>query len=128
MTPRKQIEVSKQTREMLVKLFKTTKVSVWRALAFRDNSPKSQRIRKAAEQNGGLLLLLTPAMETMHDADGFIRQYFPNDVLIEADKNTGRVELLKRGQVVKAWEHVAITKFSEIHKEALALCGGNATL
>lgn len=28
MTPRKQIEVSKQTREMLVKLFKTTSVDI----------------------------------------------------------------------------------------------------
>lgn len=96
MTPRKQIEVSKQTREMLVKLFNTTSVSVWRALSFRDNSPKSQRIRRAAEQNGGVLLMLTPAMETIHDAGGFMRQYFPAGVMIEADTNTGRVELLKK--------------------------------
>ena len=128
MTPRKQIEVSKQTREMLVKTFKTTKVSVWRALAYRDNSPKSQRIRRAAELNGGVLLMLTPAMETMHDADGFLRQYFPNDVLIEANKKTGRVELLKRGKVVKSWDGIELTQFSEIHNEALALCGGKATI
>jgi hypothetical protein len=128
MTPRKQIEVSKQTREMLVKTFKTTKVSVWRALAYRDNSPKSQRIRRAAELNGGVLLMLTPAMETMHDADGFLRQYFPNDVLIEANKKTGRVELLKRGEVVKSWDGIALSQFSEIHNEALALCGGKATI
>lgn len=37
MTARKQIEVSKQTRKMLVKSFETTSVSVWRALSFRDN-------------------------------------------------------------------------------------------
>jgi hypothetical protein len=128
MTPRKQIEVSKQTREMLVKTFKTTNVSVWRALAYRDNSPKSQRIRRAAELNGGVLLMLTPAMETMHDAGGFLRQYFPNDVLIEANKKTGRVELLKRGEVVKSWDGIALSQFSEIHNEALALCGGKATI
>jgi hypothetical protein len=113
---------------MLVKTFKTTKVSVWRALAYRDNSPKSQRIRRAAELNGGVLLMLTPAMETMHDADGFLRQYFPNDVLIEANKKTGRVELLKRGEVVKSWDGIALSQFSEIHNEALALCGGKATI
>lgn len=128
MTPRKQIEVSKQTREMLVKTFKTTKVSVWRALAFRDNSPKSQRIRRAAEQNGGVLLMLTPAMETLHDAKGFMRQYFPADVMVECDKNTGRVELLKSGKVVKAWEHVQLTQFPEIHAEAVALCGNQTVI
>lgn len=125
MTPRKQIEVSKQTREMLVKLFKTTSVSVWRALSFRDNSPKSQRIRRAAEQNGGILLMLTPAMETIHDADNFMRQYFPAGVMIEADKNTGRVELLKNGRRVKSWDSVKLSEFPTIQQEAVKLCGNS---
>ncbi len=125
MTPRKQIEVSKQTREMLVKLFKTTSVSVWRALSFRDNSPKSQRIRRAAEQNGGILLMLTPAMETIHDADKFMRQYFPAGVMIEADKNTGRVELLKNGRCVKSWDSVKLSEFPTIQQEAVKLCGNS---
>ena len=123
MTPRKQIEVSKQTREMLVKLFKTTSVSVWRALSFRDNSPKSQRIRRAAEQNGGILLMLTPAMETIHDADSFMRQYFPAGVMIEADKSTGHIDLLKNGEVVKSWDGVKLSEFPTIQQEAVKLCG-----
>lgn len=126
MTPRKQIEVSKQTREMLVKLFNTTSVSVWRALSFRDNSPKSQRIRRAAEQNGGVLLMLTPAMETIHDAGGFMRQYFPAGVMIEADTNTGRVELLKNGRRVKSWDTVKLSEFPTIQQEAVKLCGNVA--
>lgn len=126
MTTRKQIEVSKQTREMLVKTFKTTSVSVWRALSFRDNSPKSQRIRRAAEQNGGVLLMLTPAMETIHDAGGFMRQYFPAGVMIEADTNTGRVELLKNGKAVKSWERVKLSEFPTIQQEAVKLCGNVA--
>lgn len=126
MTPRKQIEVSKQTREMLVKLFKTTSVSVWRALSFRDNSPKSQRIRRAAEQNGGILLMLTPAMETIHDAGGFMRQYFPAGVMIEADTNTGRVELLKNGKAVKSWDSVKLSEFPTIQQEAVKMCGNVA--
>ena len=123
MTPRKQIEVNKQTREMLVKLFNTTSVSVWRALSFRDNSQKSQRIRRAAEQRDGKLLMLTPAMETIHDAEGFMRQYFPAGVMTEADKNTGRVELLKNGEVVKSWDSVKLTELAAIQQEAVKLCG-----
>ena len=126
MTARKQIEVSKQTREMLVKTFKTTSVSVWRALSFRDNSPKSQRIRRAAELNGGVLLVLTAAMETIYDAGGFMRQYFPAGVMIEADKNTGHIELLKNGKAVKSWDDVMLSEFSTIQQEAVKLCGNVA--
>lgn len=125
MTHRKQIEVNKQTREMLVKRFKTTSVSVWRALSFRDNSPKSRRIRMAAYQNSGVLLVLTPAMETIHDADNYMRQYFPADVMIEADKNTGRVELLKNGEVVNSWDSVKLSEFPTIQQEAVKLCGNS---
>ena len=128
MKPRRQIEVSKQTREMLVKTFQTTAVSVWRALSFRDDSPKSQRIRKVAYQNRGVLLMLTPAMETIHDADNFMRQYFPGDVLIEANKNNGHVELLKNGEVVKSWDNILFRQIEEIQQEAVKLCGSYVTL
>ena len=128
MKPRRQIEVSKQTREMLVKTFQTTAVSVWRALSFRDDSPKSQRIRKVAYQNRGVLLMLTPAMETIHDADNFMRQYFPGDVLIEANKNNGHVELLKNGEVVKSWDNILFRPIEEIQQEAVKLCGSYVTL
>lgn len=128
MTPKRQIEVSKQTREMLVKSFKTTSVSVWRALSFRDNSPKSKRIRRAAEQNGGVMLMLTPAIETIHDADNFMRQYFPNGVLIEANKNTGHIELLKNGEVVKCWDNILFKQIEDIQQEAVKLCGCHVEL
>lgn len=123
MKPEKRIDVNKQTRELLVKMFNTTSVSVWRALSYRDNSPKSRRIRMAAYQNRGVLLVLTPAMETIHDADNYMRQYFPADVMIEADKNTGRVELLKNGEVVKSWDSVKLTELAAIQQEAVKLCG-----
>ncbi len=128
MKARKQIEVSKQVREMLVKTFKTTSVSVWRALTFKDNSAKSQRIRRAAEQNGGVMLMLTPAMETIHDADNYMRQYFPNDVLIEVNKKTGWCELLKRGEFVKCWDNISVTQLESIQQEAAQLCGVHVTL
>lgn len=123
MKPEKRIDVNKQTRELLVKMFNTTSVSVWRALSYRDNSPKSRCIRMAAYQNRGVLLVLTPAMETIHDADNYMRQYFPADVMIEGNKNTGRVELLKNGEVVKSWDSVKLTELAAIQQEAVKLCG-----
>lgn len=108
---------------MLVNTFKTTSVSVWRALSFRDNSPKSQRIRCAAYQNRGVLLVLAPAIETIHDADNYMRQYFPGDVMIEGNKNNGHVDLLKRGEVVKSWDNVHLSDLDGIQQEAAQLCG-----
>ena len=123
METRKQIEVDKKTREMLVKTFRTTSVSVWRALSFRDDSPKSRRIRHAAPQDGGVLLVLAPAVETIHDADNYMRQYFPGDVMVEINKNTNHVDLLKRGEVVKSWDDVYVSDLNGIQREAAALCG-----
>lgn len=120
---RKQIEVDKQTREMLVKTFKTTSVSVWRALSFRDNSEKSRRIRQAAYKNSGVLLLLAPAIETIHDSNNYMRQYFPGDVMIEVNKNDSHVDLLKRGEVVKSWDNVYVSDLDGIQREAAKLCG-----
>lgn len=123
MEAEKRIDVNKQVREMLVKTFKTTSVSVWRALSFRDNSPKSQRIRHAAYQNRGVLMVLAPAIETIHDADNYMRQYFPGDVMIEGNKNNGHVDLLKRGEVVKSWDNVYLRDLDSIQQEAAQLCG-----
>ena len=123
METRKQIEVDKKTREMLVKTFRTTSVSVWRALSFRDDSPKSRRIRYAALQNRGVLLVLAPAVETIHDADNYMRQYFPGDVMVEINKSTSHVDLLKRGEVVKSWDNVYVSDLNGIQREAAALCG-----
>ena len=123
METRKQIEVDKKTREMPVKTFRTTSVSVWRALSLRDDSPKSRRIRHAAIQHRGVLLVLAPAVETIHDADNYMRQYFPGDVMVEINKSTSHVDLLKRGEVVKSWDNVYVSDLNGIQREAAALCG-----
>ena len=34
-------------------------------------------------------MVVAPEMETMHDADGYIRQYFPNGAMLEIDKTSG---------------------------------------
>lgn len=120
---RRQIEVSQETRQELVKLFNTTAMSVWRALSFKNNSQTSKKIRKAAQEKGGKIIMLLPAIETIHDADNFMRQYFPNDVMIEANKNNGHVDLLKCGEIVKSWDNVYVSEIEKIQQEAIALCG-----
>ena len=58
---------------------------------------------------GGVLLLLTPAMETIHDKDGYMRQYFENGAMLEADKHTGTVQVFdKDGTVRREVKHCTI--------------------
>lgn len=120
----KYIAVTKENREFLVKAFKTTKVAVWRALTFADrggDSPRACKIRKLAQQRGGILMIASPAMETMHDSDDFMRQYFPNGVMLECDKNTGRVDIIKDGTSVKSYSHVMLDQIPAIQAEAQAM-------
>ncbi len=108
-TTRKQIEVTKEVRKDIKAAFKCSDVAIWRALSFALDTPLSQRIRKFARQKGGVLLLLTPAMETIHDKDGYMRQYFENGAMLEVNKNTGTVQVFdKDGMVRREVKHCTI--------------------
>lgn len=119
---RKQIEVTKEVREEIKAAFKCSNMAVWRALSFALDTPLSLRIRKFAKQKGGVLLLLTPAMETIHDKDGFMRQYFENGAVVEADKNTGTVQVFdKDGKVRHEVKHCMVEQLSDIQTIAAKL-------
>ena len=106
---RKQIEVTKEVRAEIKKAFKCSDMTLWRALNFSNDTPTSLRIRKFAKQKGGVLLLLTPATETIHDADGYMRQYFENGAMLEADKGTGTVQVFDAdGNVRREVKHCTI--------------------
>lgn len=66
-------------------------------------------------------MIASPAIETMHDADGYMRQYFPNGVMLECDKNTGRVDIIKDGKSVKNYKNVMLDQFPAIQAEAQAM-------
>ena len=66
-------------------------------------------------------MIASPAMETIHDADNFMRQYFPNGVMMECDKNTGRVDIIKDGKSVKNYQHVMLDQFPAIQAEAQSM-------
>lgn len=120
----KYIAVTKENREFLIKAFRTTKMTVWRALTFAERggeSPLARKIRELAQDRGGVLMIVSPAMETMHDADNFMRQYFPNGIMLECDKNTGHVDIIKDGDVMKGYDNVTIGQLSAIQAEAQAM-------
>lgn len=99
MNVKKQIDVTKQVRDNIKKIFRSSTVSVWRALSYRDDSDASKRMREYALQNGGVVMVISPETETIHDADGYMRQYFPNGAMLEVDKNKGTIVVYTKGGV-----------------------------
>lgn len=119
---RKQIEVTKETREKLGKMFNTSRMNVWRALSFECDSPLCQRIRVAAMKNGGIVMVLAPEVETIHDANGYMRQWFGNGAMLEADKNSGHVDIYDRNGIKRNHQdNCTIQQLYVLQEQAAAL-------
>lgn len=119
---KKQIEVTKEVREKLEKVFNCTRISVWRALSFESDSDQSKRIRKAAKEMGGVTLCIGSECETIHDANGYMRQWFGNGAVLEADKHSGHVDVYDRQGIKRnMWENPTITQLYVIQEFAAAL-------
>ena len=120
------ITATKETRELIPKAFcGISRQTLWRALHFEDinkGTDTERKIRKMALNHGGIIMVVSPEIETMHDADGYMRQYFPNGAMLEADKTTGLVKVYDRsGNVTLSEEHVKIAKLDEIQHHAKSL-------
>ena len=98
---------------------------VWYALNFdekRGQSDLAKRIRNLALQKGGVVLNIGPEIETIHSADGCMRQYFPHDVLLEADTRcTGLVAVYKKGELQRSWDNPGVSEFDGIQSWAMSL-------
>ncbi len=116
------IHITSEQRERLIKVFKTTSMSVWRALRFESDSPKSLRIRTfALRECNGILMNKIPSIQTFHDHDGYMRQYLPNGALIEISKKDSTADVLMEGKVVKHYDQVMISQIENIQNWAQAL-------
>ena len=119
------IEVTKETRDFLQQAFDVTGTMVWYALNFdekRGQSDLAKRIRNLALQKGGVVLNIGPEIETIHSADGRMRQYFPHDVLLEADTRcTGLVAVYKKGELQRSWDNPGVSEFDGIQSWAMSL-------
>ena len=72
---KKQVTVTKENREFLEKAFKVSSVMIWKALTFESDTDLARKIRKLAIERGGIEMCFCPVLETMHDSDGYMRQY-----------------------------------------------------
>lgn len=122
---RKFIHVTRADREFLCKAFDVTEMTVYRALRYADkNSTQSRiarRIRSLAKQRGGITMVTAPEIETLHDADGYMRQYMPNGVLIEFNKANGDADVVKEGSIVRHETDVKVNTIPALQAWAAAL-------
>jgi len=117
----KRITVTKEVNEKIKRTFNCTGQTVYNALTFDEKcgySDKAKRIRVMALQNGGILMAQLPIEEMIHDSDNCMRQYFANDVMLEADKDTGDVVIYHRGVMVDHYHAVTIQQLKMLQELA----------
>lgn len=112
---KKYIHTTKETRKFLMQVFDVTERTVLNAVMFdptRGKSDKAKRIRKLALMHGGIMMNELEELETLHDADGYMRQYLPNDVLIEIGKTeeTKGCNVYHRGKLVRQYDGSTMCK------------------
>lgn len=116
---KRRIDTTKELRQRAMKVFNVTEQTVFNAIGFdskRGNTDKAKRIRSYLLQNGGVMLVELKEVETIHDADGYMRQYFPNGAMVEIDKKTGDLKGYYRGEVVMDFKDVKLRQLDDIQR------------
>lgn len=121
---KKYIHIKKEDREFIAKALGVTERSVFNAIRFDDRrggTNLSRKIRKLAIDRGGIVMVELPEIETLHDADGYMRQYLPNDTLLEFSLEDGGCDVFHKGSKVRRYENVMVNDIPNIQNWASAL-------
>lgn len=121
---KKYIHIKREDREFIAKAFGITERSVFNAIRFDDRRGETElarKVRKLAMERGGIVMVEIPENETLHDADGYMRQYLPNDVLLEFSREDGGCDVFHKGMKVRHYENVLVRDIPEIQNWALTL-------
>lgn len=121
---RKYIHIKREDREFIAKAFGITERSVFNAIRFDDRRGETElarKVRKLAMERGGIVMVEIPEIETLHDADGYMRQYLPNDVLLEFSREDGGCDVFHKGMKVRHYENVLVRDIPEIQNWASTL-------
>lgn len=119
------IHIKKEDREFIMASLKVTERMVYYAIRFegeRGNTDLARKIRRLAMERGGIIMVVTPEVETLHDSDEYMRQYFPNGVELEfAKKGDAGCDVLYKGKVVRHYDNVMVRDIPAIQKYASEL-------
>ena len=121
---KKYIHIQKADREFISKALKVTERTIFNATHFEDMNEGTdlmKKIRSLALQRGGIVMVKAPEMETLFDADGYIRQNLPGDVLIELSKTDSSCVVFKKGVRVNSYKDVMLSDIPGIQAYAAGL-------
>ena len=106
---RREIAVTKEDRVFLMKLFGVTNQTIYNALDLdKEQTEVRSRIRKAALERGGVVMVTLPEMETIHTADGRMVQRFGNGAVLTFYRADGHGELWHKGKLISSHRHVGV--------------------
>ena len=88
--------------------------------AKRGHTDLAKKVRKLAMERGGIIMIEAPEWETLHDSDGYMRQYL-GDVLLEFSKDEPWCDVYKKGEKVRRFEQVMTSDIQGIQDWAAAL-------
>lgn len=128
---KKYIHIARTDREFIQQAFNVTGRTIDNALRFdekRGFTDTAKRIRKIAMERGGVVMSVIPEMETLHDYDGVICQYFPNGAKLELDKESGNGTIFWKGEKVKEFADVRLDEIEDIQGIASMLNKGNVAM
>lgn len=123
----KRIELPVDAQKSICAAFGITDRMVRYSLSYDRDTDLAKRVRKLALQKGGRVVYTLPEMETMHDADGMIRQYLPGGITIELDKRDGSGRILYDGATVWSEEGVRVDDIGRIQQLAASMADRKRT-
>ena len=121
---KKYIHITKEDRMFIMKALGVTERTVFNAIRFyskRGDTELARKIRKLAMERGGIVMVEIPEIECLFDADGYMRQYLPNNTILEFSFENGGCDVFHKGEKVRHYENVVVSNIKNIQNWALAL-------
>lgn len=115
------IKVDKETRQQLMKSFGISERRVRMALRSERNGGVTPEVRKKALELGGRAQQVLDGMETYHEADGTMRQVFPNGVVLAVHIPTGKGIATHNGKRVGEWTFILDADLMSVQEELAEL-------
>lgn len=121
---KKYIHITKEDRMFIMKALGVTERTVFNAIRFdskRGDTELARKIRKLAMERGGIVMVEIPEIECLFDADGYMRQYLPNNTILEFSFENGGCDVFHKGEKVRHYENVVVSNIKNIQNWVLAL-------
>ena len=118
----KQIRITPREREELQKRFNVGANYVQQVLAYSKNGPKAETIRREAIRLGGRYVDpdFVPNCRTQY-IGGMILQFFPEQVMLKINKETGDVVLEQKGVEIERVENARMWMWNSMAMKAQEL-------